>query len=580
MKKITTFLFLIALFTNKITAQTQTFQWAKSFVGSPSTYSTGNKVVIDSNKNVYTLGYFTGTTDFDPSAAVYNLTPTNDDLFITKMDVSGNFIWTKQIGGIGVISGTSLAIDLSDNIYISGFFNSTVDFDPGTTVYNLSPINNAFDAFITKLDSTGNFVWAKQFGSTSATTPIAMSLDTSGNIFIAGYFSGTTDFDPSTTGTTSFTSNGFDDIFIGKLNASGDLIWAKKIGGLGYDYAGGLVLDSSQNFYITGRFSGTVDFDPNIGVSNLASFDYGTGSSYILKMNDLGNYVWAKKFTGTKTGEDCVGVNIALDASNNVYTTGYFKGNIDFDPDLDIAPLTSAGVSNDIYISKLNTSGNYVWAKKISSNSSKSVYSIATDNSNNVYTFGHFQGTVNFNPNGTDNINAFSSSIFINKLDNIGNYISTKIIGTAIGSGSQANSNLYGGLVDKSNNTIYATGSFSYLVDFDPDAGVANLSGSSFGSAFVFKYGTATLGLEDYNLNKNSSFKVYPNPNKGQFHIALDEFEENSTIEIHDILGQKCYEKKLNAQNTNLDFNLNKGIYFLSLVKDTGKKSTQKIIIE
>ncbi len=579
MKKITILLFLITFFNKAVIVQAQTFQWAKGFLGSSGTI--GYSLAIDSNKNVYTLGDFSGTTDFDPGTNVSNLNAINSDIFITKLDASGNFIWAKQMGGIGVNYGSVIIVDASNNIYITGYFNSTVDFDPEAGTYNLTPNNvGTNNTFITKLDSNGNFIWAKQFGSTISNQPSALAIDASGNIVITGNFSGTADFDPSTNATTNSISNGQDDIFITKLDALGNFVWAKTIGSAGLDYAGGLVVDNSENIYLTGRFSGTVDFDPNSGVSNLISFSNTTDSSYVLKLDSSGNYSWAKRFTGTVAGTLSAGVNITLDNSNNVYTTGIFRGSIDFDPDLGVATLGSAGVSNDVYISKLNSSGSYLWAKKISGNLPKISSSIILDNNNNVYTIGSFSGVVNFNPNGTDNINANGNNVFINKLDNSGNYINTKIIGSAVGSSVPPDISASPGIIDKSNNTIYITGYYKSLVDFDPDAGESILGSIAYPSAYTFKYGATTLGLEDYNVTNKLYFTAYPNPNKGQFHITVDQFEGNATIEISNILGQKLYSHKLNPQSLEMDFNFNKGIYFVNLTKDKGKKSVQKIIIE
>jgi hypothetical protein len=109
---------------------TPIFEWAGALRGTLAETPTG--IAADASGNVYTTGYFNGTTDFDPGAAVYNLTPVgSDDIFISKVDVNGDFVWAISIGGTGSDNANAIAVDNAGNIYTTGFFNGTVDFDPG-----------------------------------------------------------------------------------------------------------------------------------------------------------------------------------------------------------------------------------------------------------------------------------------------------------------------------------------------------------------------------------------------------------------------------------------------------------------
>jgi|SRR6185436_10931826 len=148
-----------------LNAQTNTFEWAKS-IGGYYGLATGIDVTVDNSNNVYTTGTFEGKVDFDPGAGVFNLTTSgyaNRDIFITKSDNSGNFTWTKQITGTYSFKDVnSIALDASGNIYVSGYFSDTVDFDPGPGVYNLVSAS-FYNSFILKLNSSGNFVWANSW---------------------------------------------------------------------------------------------------------------------------------------------------------------------------------------------------------------------------------------------------------------------------------------------------------------------------------------------------------------------------------------------------------------------------------
>ncbi|MBN4066110.1 SBBP repeat-containing protein, partial [Candidatus Amoebophilus asiaticus] len=169
------------------------------------------------------------------------------------------------------------------------------------------------------------YEWAKGMGDTLSDYGNSIAVDGSGNIYITGNFQGTTDFDPGT-GTANLTSAGLWDIFFAKYDSGGNYVWAKGIGGLGWDNGLGLALDDTGNVYITGYFQDTADFDPGAGTVYLTSAG---GEDIILAKYDTdGNYVWAK---GIGSTNDDFGYGIALDVSGNVYITGYFQDTTDFD---------------------------------------------------------------------------------------------------------------------------------------------------------------------------------------------------------------------------------------------------------
>lgn len=193
------------------------FIWAISF-GSVE-WDASNSITIDSTGNIYTIGSFYQTVDFDPGPGVFNLTSLGDgDMYICKLDSSGDFIWARTQGGINYEFGSSITLDNSGSIYTTGSFNGVTDFDPGTGVYNLSSVGLS-DIFICKLDTLGNFVWAKAFGSAGSETGIGITADASGNIYSTGGFRSTIDFDPGP-GVFNLTSVAHLDIFVLKLSTS------------------------------------------------------------------------------------------------------------------------------------------------------------------------------------------------------------------------------------------------------------------------------------------------------------------------------------------------------------------------
>ena len=313
------------------------------------------------------------------------------DIFILKLDASGNFIWAKNIGGQTVDVGYSITVDASGNIYSTGSFSGTVDFNPGSGTFELASIKGTADIYISKLDASGNFVWAKGFGDVSGDFGFSVKVDASGNVYTTGSFSGLIVFN---TGSGNFllNSSGGTDVFVVKFNASGVFTWAKKLGGSGGDIGYSMALDVAGNVYTTGYFSGTADFDPGTTTNNLISA--GGTDLFISKLDVDGNFVFAKRIGGAGNDE---GNAITLDVSGNIYSTGSFSGTVDFNPGAITYDLTSAG-SGDIFILKLDATGNFAIAKSMGGTGDDIGNSLTVNNSGNIYSTGIYNGTADFDP--------------------------------------------------------------------------------------------------------------------------------------------------------------------------------------
>jgi len=370
------------------------FIWAKLFGG--NTQDVLNSIHIDHSGNIVSCGYFQGTCDFDPGVGVSNLSSTgSSDIYILKLDSNGNFIWAKKMGGIGEDAGYSIISDSNDNLISTGYFSNTGDFDPSLSTFNLISGGQS-DIFISKLDSNGNFIWAKKTGGGFNDRGVSITLDSVQNIYTTGSFAGTVDFDPGI-GSVSLVAAGSQAIYINKLDSNGNFVWAKNIGGpvvagSGANQGNSISLDQTSNIFITGYFSGTVDFDPSANVFNLTS--NGSLDIFICKIDNIGNFSWAKKIGGL--GDD-LGKSIALDIDENIITTGYFQNSVDFDPNTGSYNLNSNGI-DDIFISKIDPLGNFIWAKKIGGTSSDKSNSICTDNLSNIISTGSYKNVVDFNP--------------------------------------------------------------------------------------------------------------------------------------------------------------------------------------
>ena len=425
----------------------------------------------DTSGNTYLIGTFANLADFDPSAAVADLTSISSaDMYIAKYDSNGNYLWAKNIGGTGTIDPSAIVIG-GNFIYLAGNYNSTVDFDPSTNVSNLTTTNSLGSGFIAKYDLNGFFVLSKSIDGIGTITINDVKF-LSNQVVITGYLTETMDLDPSVN-TLELTSNGLSDTFIAKYSTSLLVQSAINFGGTSNDTATSLALDSSGNIIISGSYQGTVDFDPSGSTSSLTSTTTSISNTFIAKYTSGLVFQWVKDIGGRSTTSSIS--KFVLDSTNNILITGSYTSTSDFDPSVAIVSLTAS--NSDIFIAKYDANGNYVWAKKIGGTSTDYSRNIAIDTSNNIHIYGTFTGIVDFDPNaGITNLDSVNGTNYFAKYDNNGSFVYASNLNTTI-------STL---LVDNSN-ALVISGSFIGNRDFDPSIGAANLY-SLRTSVFLAKY--------------------------------------------------------------------------------------------
>jgi hypothetical protein len=334
--------------------------WVKQFAG-VTEEERGNAIAVDAAGNVYTTGCFKGTIDFNPGAGSYPLTAEYIDVFVSKLDTDGNFVWAANMGGQFTDIGASIAVDAAGNVYTTGYFKGWADFDPGPGAFWLIYNTSNADVFICKLSPTGTLVWAKQFTSEPYFECYghALALDPSGNVFVTGKFYGYADFD---TGPAKFLlhASGLFDGFVCKLNPSGDFLWANLAGGCqDEDYGSAITCDALGNVYTMGVFKYFGDFDPGPGTVNL--YAAGNTDVFISKQSPTGSLVWARRVVGGTSPD--YGYSMVLDDLQHIYITGSFEGNADMDPSTTNYVLSTPEGQPDLFAVKLNQA---VWNGKIS----------------------------------------------------------------------------------------------------------------------------------------------------------------------------------------------------------------------
>ncbi|MEP6796292.1 MAG: SBBP repeat-containing protein, partial [Saprospiraceae bacterium] len=383
--------------------QSQTLTWVDQLGGTLE--NVVNTMATDASGNVYTAGRFEGTMDADPGPGTLILTSVGGlDMFVTEVNSSGSLVWARQINGLNSsVYGDelfSIAVGASGSVYLTGRFSGTVDFDPGSGIFNLITLpssefcNPHKDIFILKLNPSGDFVWAEQVGGNGYDKVYAIALGSNESVHILGAYATLSgepvDMDPGP-GTYFLDSSFGASDFVLKLNADGTFVWAglfSSNGGGGGQcgvrstdiYPSSISVDGSDNLYVTGRLNGSADADPGPGTYTLAAV--GGSNGFVFKWNSSGNFVWARQLTGAY----CNVNDAAIDASGNVYTTGFFTGTVDFDPGTVTRNLKAPGSpgTSEIFVWKLNSSGNYMWAGQMGGNGTEEGSAIDLDGNNNI----------------------------------------------------------------------------------------------------------------------------------------------------------------------------------------------------
>ncbi len=465
---------LLAITSTFLTAQTPGFDYAFGFLGyNGSSYM--NTICSDSSGNMYFAGSFLGTVDFVPgpdTAFVHN-PGYGWFTFILKLDNNGNFKWVRTFESTGGIGISSISTDNSGAVYSTGTFTSdTVDFDPslGGTHYlhgsNLYP-----DNFICKLDSSGNFVWAKKFGGSQEDHAYALALDSTGNVYVTGDFRGYSNFDYGNTNYLLYAA-GFADAFLLKYDPAGNFMWVKQLASP--VAAKGNALTTYENsIFVGGDFKDTIDVDPGPGINQLVVPLAGSSlyNGFIARFDLNGNLVWGQSHphngNGTVSG-------IAHDDFGNIYSTGNFSASCDFDGGPGTFTLSPGSNGQQIFLLKTDTSGAFNWVKQLGGFGTDYGIDIDTDPAGNVYSTGRFLNTSDFDPGpGVFTLSSGAGfEVYISQLDSTGNFMWAGEVG---GSDDDAATSIF----VRPDFDIYFGGIFKAgTTDFDPGPGVFPLLGN------------------------------------------------------------------------------------------------------
>ncbi len=439
MRQIILLCFILASWVG-LSAQTPEWQWARRAGGAHAITGErdiGQSVSCDTDGNIYVTGMFYGTADFGSTTLTC---PSGwPDIYVAKLDANGNWLWARQAGGTGDDYGCGIKTDSNGNSYVTGYFKSSATFGSLT----LSTYSYFADIFVAKLDTNGNWLWARQTDNTGDIYSYGIAIDSGCNSYVTGIFEGTASF-----GSTTLTSSDDFDIFAAKLDANGNWLWANGAGGAsGYDYGFAVCADGFGNCYLTGYFWDTASF------GSLTVTGAGGNDAFVAKLDPGGNWLWVRS-AGSIYNNDS-GYGISTDSDGYCYVTGIFEGTVSFGS----TSLISYNI--DVFVAKLDDSGNWLWAVQGGGYNEDWATGIFTDRNGNSYVSGYFRlsaffGTATINNSGWDDI-------FTAKLDTNGNWL------WAIGAGGADFDKGYGICADDAGNAI-VSGCFQSAALFGADS--------------------------------------------------------------------------------------------------------------
>jgi hypothetical protein len=304
-----------------------------------------------------------------------------------KYLADGTGQWAKNIGGTLIEQAVITISDTAGNLYVYGHYSSPTLNIPGFSPNTLTRSgSSSSDIFILKYLADGTPQWAKNIGGTGSEQPVNMVVDSTGNVYVSGYYASSPlnipGFEPDT-----LTFAGANDTFILKYLADGTPQWAKNIGGTGTERPVNMVVDSAGNLYVSGYYSSSPLNLPGFEPDTLTTS--GSNDTFILKYLADGTPQWAKKIGGTADDRP---VSIGVDASGNLYVSGYYASTSLVAIEGSMYMGATGGINNAFTV-KYSTNGTAQWATSIGGSAVDQPVNMVVDSAGNVYVSGYYSSS-------------------------------------------------------------------------------------------------------------------------------------------------------------------------------------------
>jgi hypothetical protein len=345
-------------------------QWTRQ-LGSPNE-DISRGVSADALGNVYISGSTRGSLVGSSAGSI--------DAFVGQYDAAGNLQWTKQLGTSTADSSTSVSADGLGNVYLTGYTGGSLG----------GPFMGRSDAFVSKYDAAGNYLWTRQLGTSNFDYGYDVSADGLGYVYISG----------KTDGSLNGPSAGRDDAFVSKYDAAGNLQWTRQLGSSENDGSNGVSADGLGNVYISGSTRGS-----------LGGPSAGDDDAFVSKYDAEGNLQWTRQL-GTSRIDHSLGVS--ADALGNVFISGSIGA-----VQVDMAQF----ILRDTFVSKYDSAGNLHWTRQLGTSEEDQSYGVSADGLGNVYISGSTTGSLG-------GPSAGRSDAFVSKYDSAGNLQWTRQLGS------------------------------------------------------------------------------------------------------------------------------------------------------
>lgn len=370
------------------------FLWVRRIGGLARDYVHG--ISLDDSGNIYAVGNFQSVCDFDHGTGTHELLSQGSwDAYLLKLNANGDFGFVRQFGGVNFEAALGVVVNDS-GIYISGNYNGTCDFDPDSTLSELTSKGSA-DLFLVRLTHSGDFIWAKSFGGPSHESGCQLTSDSKNNLIIYGNFNGNCDVDPDTSEHLLFSPDAESSCVV-KLSPGGKLIWAYFIKGLDFKVShGNVICTKNDEIYLCGVFGGNANFNP-LGSPYILK-RIGGIDGYLVKLSEDGKFKFVRQIGGA--GIDYIN-NIYIKPNGNILAVGDYSLTCNFNPyGLKYELTTSADY--EMSFMEFDDTGGFYWAGSCPTGVRSSAVGISTDNSGNIFITGWFSEDVDFDPSPKSN---------------------------------------------------------------------------------------------------------------------------------------------------------------------------------
>lgn len=548
---------------------TGSFLWAKWIETAWANYIMDAEV--DSTGAIYFSGVLQTAVDMDAGAGTTIISPVaSSDIFLCKYDASGNFQWVHSFGTSGDNNPSSIAIDNSNNVYMTGYFEDDIDFDPGAGISIISTSGGTIFNFIVKYGSAGNYISGSGIDSWLQIEKI--TIDNSNNIIYAGSFWDTADLDP---GPGSFIVNDLSpamaqNSFIAKVDQSYNFIAGMSIGSDMLLQINDITTDQANNILATGYYRSSLnDFDAGAGTPSLPNA--GNDDVFIASYSPSGNFQWARQVANMNND---FSTTIVSNQNSDVYVLGKYSNTIDADGTAGMLILNCAGAS-DNYVTTYDNAGNFNWAFRVGSPQDDDPVGMGLDMFGNLYLSGNSTDSISFMTTENSQVRAVLSGVYIAKYGECAPLINTVTDNGAYFSSDEASGN-YQWYNCSTGTAISGATSQSFYPSVAGQYSVLVGTGDCAIMSSCLTFIGATLTEENF---MNDQLLIFPNPANDK--ITVSSTDKMEFISVTDIAG-RVVEFKSESSCKLIEINtteLKCGIYLINVQLKNGELKREKIII-